>query len=269
MKILAPFEKLFAPHALIVFNVAIILAVEFIGRGAFFAETGLVHAIAIIFVGLIIIRIFTDYAFSDHILHGFLKIQLFFFLFLGLVHVYEYLGERVFMMREDVVQLTVMASYFVWLLSNFLALGFVFRIYYKKSQTIMGILWVICALCFAGLVAPSVSSAVVAWFPLWFPKLILAGIVVSGVAGIFAIKKLREIMPVFGEYSQYAIPATILLILASFSEYLESAHSLNVLGISDVQNLYISHFLIYATLSLLLVGFGKLKKPQGIYAETV
>lgn len=268
MKILAStIEKLFAPYVLIALNIAIILLVEFGGGGTFFAETGLVHVLAIVFISLIIIRIFTDYAFSDYILKGFLRIQLAFFLFLGFVHIYEYLGEYVFLLREDVVQLTVMASYFVWLLSLFLALAFVLRIYYKKSPMIMVGLWSFFGLCIVGLVAPSLSPGVVAWFPLWFPKLIILGIIVVGIAGILAIKRLCEIMPVFTEYSHYAIPATIFLIFASFFEYFEASGYLQIIGISDVQNLYLSHFSVYIAFSLLLVGFGKLKRPQGIYAD--
>lgn len=268
MKILASsVEKLFTPLTLIVINLAIIVAAEVSGGGVFFEETGLIHALAIIFVALILVRIFTDYAFSDYILKGFLKIQLTFLLFLGLVHVYEYIAEHVFMIREDVAQLTVMASYFVWLLSLLLALGFVLRIYYKKSPVILYALWGFFVVCVAGLIAPNVSPALVEWFPVWFPKLILFGTVVFGVAGILSLRKLREIMPVFREYSYYAAPATILLILASFSEYFEATHTLQIFGIPDIQNLYLSHFLLYIALSILLIGFGKLKKPQGIYAD--
>ena len=48
MKILAPFEKLFTPYALIALNLAIILSAEFVGGGTYFAETGLAHGIAIV-----------------------------------------------------------------------------------------------------------------------------------------------------------------------------------------------------------------------------
>ncbi|MCK9344743.1 MAG: hypothetical protein M0P64_01300 [Candidatus Pacebacteria bacterium] len=268
MKILAStIEKLFTPYVLIALNVAIILLAEFAGGGTFFAATGLAYLIAVLFVGLIIVRIFSDYAFSDYILKGFLKIQLTFLLFLGLVQFYEYFALNIFSIRPDVVQLTVVASYFMWILSLFLALGFVFRIYYKQSSIIMATLWGLFLLCFAGLIAPNVSTTVVSWFPVWFPKLILMGIVVSATAGIFAVKKLSEIMPVFVEYSHYAIPATILLVLTGFSEYFEATGGLQSFGISAVQNVYISHFLVYAALSLLLIGFGKLKRPQGIYAD--
>lgn len=267
MKIFEPIQKLLTPKVLIVLNVAIILLAEFGGGGTFFAETGLAYGVGILFALMIIVRILSDYAFSDYILRGFLKIQLTFLLLLGMVQFYEYMALHVFHIRPDVVQLTVVASYFVWLISAFLSLGFVFRIYYKKSQMMMVALWSFFALCVAGLIAPNISPAVVAWFPVWFPKLILTGITVIGVAGILAIRKLREIMPVFAEYSHYSIPATVLLVLTGFSEYFEATQSLNQFGLSAVQNVYISHFLVYAALSLLLIGFGKLQKPQGIYAD--
>lgn len=268
MKILASsVEKLFTPYTLIALNLAIIILAEYAGGGTFFAQSGLVHLIALIFIALIIVRVFTDYAFSDYILKGFLRIQLTFFFFLGFVHIYEYLAEFKFMLREDVVQLTVMASYFVWLLSIFLALGFVLRIYYKTSPMIMWGLWGFFAICIIGLIAPSISPAVVAWFPLWFPKLILTGIITAGIAGIFSLRKLKEIMPVFREYSEYTTLATLFLILSAFSEYFEAAGLMEIIGISEVQNLYLSHFLFYFAISTMLIGFGKLKRPQGIYAE--
>lgn len=268
MKILSPFEKLFTPYALIALNLAIILSAEFIGGGEYFAESGLAHGIAILFVVLIVIRIFSDYAFSDHILRGFLKIQLAFFLFLGLVHVYEYLGLDVFMFDAEVVELSVMGSYLLWIIGILLALEFVFRIYSKKSAMFTVILSTLLISGFSVLVGASVSPAIADILPEWFPFAILVGIVGFGIAGVLSIMKIREIMPVFAEYSRYAIPAIVLVILAAFAEYFESTGSLESLGISDTQILYFAHFFVYIAFSLLLVGFGKLKKPTGIYAET-
>lgn len=262
-------EKIFTPLTLVVFNIAIIVAMEIVGVNTNFAENGAMHAFDILFVGLILLRIFSDYAYSDHILKGFLKIQLTFFLFFGFVHLYEYFAEYFFMIREDVVDLTVMASYFVWFISIFLSLGFVFQIYYKMSRWVTVALWGFFAICFTGLVAPNISAAVVAWFPLWFPKLILVGIVTFAIAGIFALRKLREIMPVFKVYSYYVITASILLTLNAFVEYFESIGGIPQLGISALQNHYLSHFVFYVSLSVLLVGFGKLEKPKGIYEDMV
>jgi len=267
MKILALFEKLFNPYALIALNLAIILSAEFAGGGEYFAESGLAHGIAILFVVLIIIRIFSDYAFSDYILRGFLKIQLAFFLFLGLVHVYEYLGLDVFMLSAEVVELSVMGSYLLWILGLLLAIEFVFRIYSKKSVMFTVILSALLISGFSVIVVASISPAVAVSLPEWFPLVILAGIVGTGIINILAIMKIREIMPVFADYSQYAIPATVLVVLAAFSEYFESTGSLSTFGISDTQVLYFAHFFVYIALSLLLVGFGKLKKPKGIYEE--
>lgn len=267
MKVLAPFEKLFTPYILIALNLAIILAAEFVGGGAYFAETGFVHGIAIVFVGLIIVRIFSDYAFSDRILKGFLNIQLAFFLFFGLVHVYEYLGLHFLMLGDEVVELSVAFSYLLWFIGVILALEFVFRIYRKKSMIFTAILSVLLAVGVLGLIGANVSPAFAQSLPAWFPIVILVLVTCFGAIGIFFIKKTREIMPVFEEYSHYAIPAMILVVLAAFSEYFEATGSLSSFGVSDVQNLYISHFFVYVALSLLLIGFGKLKKPTGIYSE--
>ncbi len=266
-KILAPIERLFTPYALIAINVVIILLAEFTGRGRFFAETGLIHFISVIFVGLIIVRIFSDYAFSDYILKGFLKIQLAFFLFLGLVHVYEYLGLHIFMLDSEVVELSVATSYLLWFLGIVLATGFVFRIYHRRSAIYTAIPWMAIAVIFVGLVGANVSSTFAQRLPGWVPLTILAGTIIFSAKGILSTRKIIEIMPVFKEYSRYAVPAMLLLVLAAFAEYFESTGSLEALGVSEVQILYLAHFLMHAVLSFLLVAFGKLKKPTGIYAE--
>ncbi len=267
MRIFSVFEKLFTPYALIALNLAIILSALLAGGGEYFAESGLAHGIAILFVALIIVRIFSDYAFSDYILRGFLRIQMAFFLFLGLVHVYEYLGLDVFMFNAEVVELSVMGSYLLWILGILLALEFVFRIYSQKSAMFTVILYTLLIGCFSVLVFASLSPVVAKSLPEWFPLIILSGIVGFGVISILAMVKIREIMPVFADYSRYAIPATILVILAAFSEYFESTSYLLTFGISHTHVLYFAHFFVYIALSLLLIGFGKLKKPKGIYAE--
>ncbi|HAS85002.1 MAG TPA: hypothetical protein DCS23_02955 [Candidatus Yonathbacteria bacterium] len=267
MKIFAPFEKLFTPYALIALNLAIILSAEFIGGGTYFAETGLVHGVAIVFVGLIIVRIFSDYAFSDYILRGFLKIQLAFFLFLGLVHVYEYLGLDVYMLNPEVVELSVMGSYLLWITGVLLAFEFVFRIYSRRTVAFVSVFSAVLIGVFLLLVGANISPSIADSLPEWLPQVMLAGIVGFGIAGISAIRNIREIMPVFRGYSHYAIPAIVLISISAFSEHFESTGALEILGVSGVQILYISHFLVYAALSLLLIGFGKLKKPMGIYTE--
>lgn len=268
MKILALFEKLFNPYVLIAFNLILIFATQFAGGGTFFAETGLVHAVSLIFVGLIVVRIFSEYAFSDYILRGFLRIQLAFFLFLGFVHVYEYFGLHFFMLDHEAIELSAMLSYFVWIVGVSLALEFVFRIYYKKSAAFMAFLYALLAVGAIGLVALNVSHEVVEEMEDWIPVTTFIGVVGFGTLAVLSIRKIRKIMPVFAEYSYYAIPAVILMALTALSEYFESTHYLlDVFGIPDIQNLYIAHYFMYAAFSLLLIGFGKLKKPKGIYEE--
>ncbi|MFZ2303611.1 MAG: hypothetical protein WAV98_02365 [Minisyncoccia bacterium] len=196
-----------------------------------------------------------------------MKIQLAFFLFLGLVHVYEYLGLDVYTLNPEVVEMSVMASYLLWILGALLALEFVFHIYSKRTVVFMLIISTVLVGSFLVLAGANISSSFAESLPKWLPQVMLAGIVGFGIAVISAIRNIREIMPVFREYSHYAIPATVLISVSAFSEYFESTGSLQIFGISDIQILYISHFLVYIALSLLLIGFGKLKKPRGIYSE--
>jgi len=267
MKIFTALENLFTPRVLIIVNLAIILAAEFVGGGHFFAENGLMHAIAIVFVGLVIVRIFSDYAFSDRVLKGFLNIQLGFFLLLGFVHLYEYLGLNVLLLNSKVVEISVAISYLLWFLGMLLALEFVSKVYYQKKGIAIGIFITLISMAVLLLVALHLFGGLIWYLPHWFPEMMLVVIVALVVAEISSLIGMRKIMPIFYDYSRYAIPATALLFLAAFSEYGESTGILGVLGVSSEQNLYISHFLVYAVLSLLYIGFGKLKRPTGIYAE--
>lgn len=267
MKIFAPFEKLFTLPVLIAVNLVGILATEFVGGGTYFEETGLVHSIAILFVVLIIIRIFTDYAFSDHILKGFLKIQLGFFLFLGTIHVYEYLGLYVLNINDVVVESTAVLAYLIWIIGNIFAIQWVLRIYNKTSTNLVPIFGLVIALVASLIIGMHIFSSAIHEVPEWVHGTILTFVVASAIFSIWRLNQMKKIMPVFAEYARYANPAIVLVTLAVFSEYSESEGFLSIFGVSSTQNLYLSHFLIYAALSLLLIGFGKLKKPQGIYAE--
>lgn len=260
---LALIEKIFSPKILIALNVALILLMEFVGGGSYFAKTGLVHAIALIFVGLIIVRIFSEYAFSDYILKGFLKIQLGFFLFLGLVHIYEYLAMYVFSLNHEAVELSAMICYFIWILGVLTATEFIFRIYQKKSATLTSFLVALIVAGAALVLAMNINGELAEVLEKWVPLVASIGIAGLGAFGIISIRKMRKIMPVFAEYSYYAIPAIALLFLTAFAEYFESIHLFS----SDTQLLYIAHFFLYSALSLLFVAFGKLKKPKGIYME--
>lgn len=264
---LAAGEKFFTPLTLFAFNILVIVVVELTGDGQYFAQTGFIHLLALLFVGFVLVQIFTEYAFGDYLLKGFLRIQLAFFMFLAMIHIYEYFAEQVFMMRGDVAGLTVIAGYFVWLFSTFIALRFVLRVYYKENLTLSIILSGIVALCFLGLVAPNAFPVVVSWFPAWFPDLILLGIVTVAVLGIYYVQRIKKIMPIFRDYSRYMTIASVLMVVTAFSEYFEGINFLESFGISHTQNLYFSHFVLFAALSLLLIGYNKLKKPTGIYAD--
>lgn len=130
-------------------------------------------------------------------------------------------------------------------------------------------MWVLSALAALGLISivgMNFSEEAIEIVEESVPAILIASIG-FGVAGIVNMLKIRKIMPVFMEYSYYAIPASVLIIIATFSEYFESSRILENFGVSETQILYITHFLLYGAISLLLVGFGKLKKPMGIYKD--
>ena len=260
-------DKVFNHIQLVLLNIAIIAGAEFAGAGKFFEETGLIHGIVLVFVFLIMARIFSEYAFGDYILKGFLKIQLGFFVLLGLIHIYEYLGLYVLKINNVVVESTATLLYVIWLIGNVIALEFVFRIYQKKKITQMAFLIALASLVGLVVVLMHVFSGMVQEVPRWIKDLMVILAIVFGALGIWCTSKITTIMPIFKSYAYYRLPATFLVVAATLSEYAESTGILKQFGISETQNLYLSHFTIYAALSFLLIAYGKLKRPEGIYSE--
>ncbi len=247
--------------------ISIILSAELVGGGTFFAETGLIHAVVLVFVALIVLRIFSKYAFEDYMLKGFLKIQMVFLLFLGLTHVYEYVGLNVIPFNDPVVEFSVTIFYLVWIIGNVLALEFICRIYKKRTYIITVLLYLLMAVAIVGAIFLHIFHGAVEYMPMWVPVLVLGAVVVLGIVGIVQIFRLNNIMPIFNIFSLYAVPAVVFVVFAAFSEYSEATGFLGNYGVSDTQGLYLSHFTIYIALALLFVAFGKLKRPDGIYKE--
>lgn len=261
MKSFSMIEKFFSPAVLVVLNIAIILIVEYAGGGRYFAETGLVHAIAIVFVVLIIARIFSDYEHSYKEIKGFLVVQLAAFFLLGIVHVYEYLGLHVLNLNSSVVELSVVMSYMIWFLCLLLSLELVSRAYYGGRGIVMWMLIAIISLVSLVLIGINISSSLVSYLPSAIGQMMLVFMVALAIMEVSSLAGVKQVLPVFFGFSNYSIPATMLLFVSAFFEYIESSGILSLFRMPDTQITYISHFLIYAVLSLLFVAIGKLKIP--------
>jgi len=127
------FDKLINPITLLLLGIGLIAVIEISGGGTFFADSGIVHSIVIFYVVLIVIRILSEYAYGDTILRTFSKIQVGFVLFLGMVHVFEYIGLNIFMLQKETVEFSIIGAYILWLFGNIAALEFMFRTYYKNA----------------------------------------------------------------------------------------------------------------------------------------
>ena len=84
-------EKFLNIYTLLIVNLAIIAVAELIGGGRYFYDTGLIHLIGIIFIGLAVYRIFTRYYFQDQFFKKFLKLSLTAFTILATTQIFEYL----------------------------------------------------------------------------------------------------------------------------------------------------------------------------------
>lgn len=243
------------------------IAAELISGIAFFPDSGMIHATVAVFVVLIVVRILSDYAYRDPILKTFSKIQVGFFLFLGIIHLYEFLGHSVFMMQQEIVHVSVLVAYLFWLLGNLAALEFVLRTYYRKSTFWASLTYVLLLLIAGLLIWLNLYSSAIVVAPQWLPLAAFVGTVLLAILASTALWKLKKIMPIFNKFAYYTIPGMVLVVFASLFQYTESMVLSVQTGMAPTNDMYLSHFAIFAALCLLLIAVGKFKRPTGIYAE--
>ena len=279
-------DKIFNVYVLVAINILLICVVEFVETGFFSAAGGFLHKAALFFVALVIFRSFSEYSFKDPILKGFLNIQIFFFLILGSVHIYEYIKmgrgseegvttmgggmsmtSGMTMADSTVVVTSVALLYFLWLVGNVLAQEFVSRIYHKRSFILLSIFTLLATLITSYVFARNFFDASVPNFSPRSYDLLAAITIIFGFFGVVYAVKLKNIMPIFERYNLFAIPAVFMVVIAALFGYSGYQEFFTQMGIGPTQTLYFSHFLIYMALSSLFIGLGRMKRPTGIYSE--
>lgn len=263
------FDRLINPTLLLSLAVSFILiaGAELISGVAFFPESAIIHVIVVIFVAIIVLRIFSEYAYKDPILRAFSKIEIGSILFLGLIHVYEYLGLSILSIQSKTVHLSVLVGYVVWFLGNIAAMEFMLRTYYKKSKIWSRIIYLLILFTGVFLVWLNFSNSTTMSLPIWIPSAALTSVVVLSIVGLLALWTLKKILPIFENFARYAIPGTILVVFASFFQYTESMTAMSSSNVSPAQDMYLAHFVLFSALCLLLIAVEKFKRPTGIYAE--
>ena len=261
------FDKLINPTLLIVLNILIIVAAEFVGGGTYFDKSGLIHAIAAIFIALIIVRIASDYAYGDAILKTFSKIQVGFLLILVIIHIYKHVGLPVFHLRPEIMVYSVLLTYFLWFVGNIIALQFMFRAYDGRPAFRYNMGWYLAVVLASYIVLLNFSSTFANAILSWAPHAVIIAVFALAIGTSVSLWRLMKIMPIFKNFGKYKIVANVLFALVASLEHPAVKGFLIDLGFPSAQYLYLSHYLLFIALSLLLVAVGKFKRPTGIYAD--
>jgi hypothetical protein len=261
-------EKLLSPFSLLAINIVIIFAVEFVGGGLYFYDSGWIHGMAVLFVALASARVFSTYSYKDPILRRLLNLSLVALFIFAMSHFAEFLSEGIFKEAEDQSFGDIINLYPSSLLLILAGTEYVLSMIHRRSRLVakiapvLSVLFVFLTLFLLYAHNPNFTSpkvnAVMAY-------LYLATVLLLSVFAIFDLKEIKNIQPLksFSIVMMWSIAciASTVVISALRGTFPD------VIRVSDVQIVYITHFIFYASISLMCIAFSKIK-PTGIYAET-
>lgn len=263
-----PLEKFITPKLLLVLNILIILAAEFIGKGELFFTTGIIHGIAIILIVLVAARAFSIYYFADPYLTKFIHINLFAFGVFALSHFLEFLSYRILKMPDDVTFGGVIDFYLISLAAIILASELYLRLF-SSNRTKIGI-------TFLGLLITALVVHVIAIFinnnlislgldsPM--TPIYLGLMTILAIYGFASLNNFKKVIPHFKSFVHYQLLSlamiTFSILINIFYEVLEK-----VAHLPEFQIIYIAHFAFYASLSVMFISFGKLHKLGGVLSD--
>lgn len=257
------FEKIFNHWTMLGLNVLIIFIVEF--TGTLFADTGLIHLIAIIFIILGASRIFVHHDVYDQYLKPFIHGGIFALITFAASHVIEYTSHMYLNLPYDVISTNVINLYLASLLIITLGIEYFLRKIDKRSNILIPIILIGIISAFSAL-ATSLSGREISLDPdkplMYIYTLAIIIVTVFGIARLLRIKKHVSILVNFINY----FVAGYLLIGFSSLQYVLYEVFLS-LGIPLFRIVYTSHFLFYGALSLMFLAFVRLAQLGGIYTE--
>ncbi len=258
------FYGIFSFPGIIALNIVIIIAAEL--SGEFFLDSGIIHAIALVFVVAAFVGVFTQYYIADPISQKFLRLSSVALLVFAASHVVEFLGYRVFDMEEDAIFANVVNFYCISILLIMAGIEVIASAHEKRSAFIR---WAIrfCIALFAALIAVNIENDEFISLDPDSSALYLygAGVALLYCVGLWRILSVKAItvLIVFVNYMNIGLALIVLSILPNMLySVLEEG-----LKLSDYQIIYFAHFTFFAALSYMLVAFRKLGALKGIYAE--
>lgn len=258
-------EKILSPWFFVALNILIILWVEL--TGTFFYNTGLLHAIALFFVVLAVVRIFVHYRTYDQFLDKIKYASIAALFIFAASHIVEYINLIVYYRYDDAVFATTINFYLIGLSSIAIGAELFLVKHDHRPNTMVWFLYVI-AIALAGLnLAIAFNHELISLEPdSVFPYAYFVLAVILLTIGITKIVLIKRKISISIDFLNYLIGSLCLLAVAMvpniFYETLEMTF-----GVPMYRIMYISHFAFFMSVSLMFLSYEKLSNLTGIYAE--
>ena len=260
-------ELLFSPPIILPINLAIIIVVELSGK--FFFESGAIHAIAIFFIALTVVRTAYRYYIADPIAQKLITSSLVAMTIFALSHVVEFLSYKVLHLSEDSTFANVANFYLISLFVILIGLEFIVRANQKRSPFFMvafigAIVLFMLLTIFSFLVKEGVSLE-----PSSAATYLYALAIIGAYAfGLFGTQKIKSSMPVLRDFLTIINTALVLVVAATLFNILYETLG-DIAGIPQYQIIFLAHFAFFLALSFFFSAFGTLQHLGGLYKEVL
>jgi hypothetical protein len=258
------FEKILNEWVLLSVNIAILLATELSGQ--YFAEKGIIHLIALVFVILGISRIFIHYDAYDRYLRLLIRGGSMALVVFSVSHLVEFLGYVTLKAYEDAIFVNVVNFYIMSMLSVAIGAEYFLRTLKKGSVGLIIFLGMSVAVFLLLTILIFMNQISVSLEPSGVTPYVYGLLVV--VASVFSINRLINIkrhVSIMVGFVNYFIAAFVLITISALQYVFYDV--LQGFGMPDFQIIYVSHFLFYGALSLMFLAFVRLADLGGMYQE--
>lgn len=260
-------EKYLGLGFFLALNLLIIILTETIGGGTWFFETGIIHIIAIGFVVLTGVRVYSHYYTYDPILEKFIHACLIAMAVFAISHLVEFFSFVVLKNYSDAIYINVANFYLGSLLLITIGAESFIRVLKGRSAALQRLLIagivILTALSASLLVNDTLLSLEMHSPVPYFYTVITVITLGLCLHKVRQIKRLVDFMP---EFINYLLVSVILIGIATLvSIYYE--FFVDLLRIAEYQAIYLSHFAFYASLSALYLAFGKTAHLGGMLEE--
>lgn len=261
-------QKILSPLSLLGINIAIIVAAQLLGGGMMFFNTGIIHGIALLFIVLVIIRIFNRPNIYDPILGSYTLAAIVAMAIFAAAHSVELLRVVVFKSQSHVSYANMINLILLAVILVALAIGaeaFIWRLE-RRGRLILNTFAILLSLL---LVVASyvVLNPNIHWLPAGSPQLYVyaAATTILCALVLWKILQVRGKVVFMGGFTKYLVAAVILIdfnmIANIFHEQLQTA------GVPEHQLIYFNHFIFYIVLSMFFLSFSQLRHLGGILDE--